>query len=635
MRIIYLLNLINCLFFLSGNLYSQVFINKEIPSHLKTDADAVVRYYSYHYEVIGLNETKTTITKVVTVLNKDGVVHGHFNTSTPVGNTIQLTYAIVYDKEGKVIEKMRDKNTFRFLASDDDAFMQDEVVKKVMPLTHKEFPYTTEVSYEIKEKGSMFYPLWVPQNDLYVSVEAATFQLTIPSYISLKYQSSLLSDAQVFNTNKTSIYKWKVLDLKALKAIPYAPPVFERMPSLILSPDTFVMHEIAGSLKDWNSFGRWNANLHKGRANLPPELVLLMNEKVSHCKSNLDSLEALYKLLQNHCRYLSIQLGIGGWQPAPVKETFSKGYGDCKALSFMLVAMLNYYNIEAYYTIIRAGDELFSFQQDFAHPRFNHVVVCAPNNGDTLWIECTEKYFKLGYYGNFIANRNALIIKQNNGELLTVKPLGHNENKYITKLEYTLTEAGEINGTLHKKSMGYFFEIRQKRFKDQKGEKYKDFILKNYFGRDVIIKASENKDLGNLIEEEVGFMKGNYARISKEKSVFNLFPTQLYSMENVCNGSRNEDIYIPRSYSIIDTLIIHLPNQNVSTITQQNKKIENEFGSLTIQIKQSNQEITLVREMQINRGRYTASLTKSFCELIKQNHQLSMSEAILTVKNTE
>ena len=59
--------------------------------------------------------------------------------------------------------------------------------------------------------------------------------------------------------------------------------------------------------------------------------------------------------MQNNTRYISIQLGIGGWRPFEAAYVASKGYGDCKALSNYMYSLLKEAGILSYYTLVKAG----------------------------------------------------------------------------------------------------------------------------------------------------------------------------------------------------------------------------------------------------------------------------------------
>ena len=47
----------------------------------------------------------------------------------------------------------------------------------------------------------------------------------------------------------------------------------------------------------------------------------------------IEKAKIVYKYMQEKTRYISVQVGIGGFKPMLAKDVDRLGYGDCKALS--------------------------------------------------------------------------------------------------------------------------------------------------------------------------------------------------------------------------------------------------------------------------------------------------------------
>src|SRR4030095_3800912 len=138
------------------------------------------------------------------------------------------------------------------------------------------------------------------------------------------------------------------------------------------------------------------------------------NNLVKDAPSESEKIKRIYEYMQNNFRYVSIQLGIGGYRPFSATFTDQKKYGDCKGLSNYMKAALKSVGIKSHIAIINAQYNAEPVDPDFPANNFNHAILCVPGK-DTIWLECTSSSAEFGKLGTFTENRNALLVTENGG----------------------------------------------------------------------------------------------------------------------------------------------------------------------------------------------------------------------------
>lgn len=97
------------------------------------------------------------------------------------------------------------------------------------------------------------------------------------------------------------------------------------------------------------------------------------------------------RLVQDECRYLSLNLELGGQIPSPPGEVLRRRFGDCKDLSFLLSNLLGKLGVRArpilVNTLLRAAIQNFLPMPSL----FNHVIVEITVDGERRWIDTTLK----------------------------------------------------------------------------------------------------------------------------------------------------------------------------------------------------------------------------------------------------
>lgn len=100
--------------------------------------------------------------------------------------------------------------------------------------------------------------------------------------------------------------------------------------------------------------------------------------------------EAALQLVESRIRYVALAMGDGGLVPANATDTWSRRYGDCKAKTALLLAILGELGIEAEPVIVNSafGDTL---SERLPSPSaFDHVIVRAHVDGRVYWLDGTR-----------------------------------------------------------------------------------------------------------------------------------------------------------------------------------------------------------------------------------------------------
>ena len=145
-----------------------------------------------------------------------------------------------------------------------------------------------------------------------------------------------------------------------------------------------------------------------------------------------EKIAVLYQYMQRNMRYVSIQLGIGGFKPFPVKFVDEKGYGDCKALTNYMRHLLQVAGIISYPALINAGSDKMPADPLFPTDPFNHVILCIPSGKDTTWLECTSNKAEVGFLGTFTENKKALLLTEEGGQLVNTPRSNYTNNRYYS-----------------------------------------------------------------------------------------------------------------------------------------------------------------------------------------------------------
>ena len=145
------------------------------------------------------------------------------------------------------------------------------------------------------------------------------------------------------------------------------------------------------SFADWQGVSRVMAPLFATSGTVQPggQLASEIARIAGETQIPRERAAAALRLVQDRIAYLAEGMNGGNYVPQTPERTWETRYGDCKAKSLLLTAMLREMGIEARPVLVNTvrGDAVF---EDLPTPgSFNHVLVRAVIDGKDLWLDGT------------------------------------------------------------------------------------------------------------------------------------------------------------------------------------------------------------------------------------------------------
>jgi hypothetical protein len=405
-------------------------------------ADAVVRLDKRHLTLHSREEAVYAVRRVITVFTPEGREYNRMNVHYNSFKDIATFDGVIRDASGEIIREMDDEDRHDVSLTGGSTMATDGRILHAQ-LSHSTYPYTVELEYKVDYEGYFILPTWQPQPAPDVPVVAAEFKVSTRD--DLPYRHTVRNaemDVTTVVRDEEEHTTWSMASVASKPSLSYSRGWSHRAPRLHLAPTRFTIEERDGESHAWLDLGAWYRSLWANRTLLPPELKRTVDEVQAESSSRRETVRTLYTYMQDRTRYISIQLGLGGWKPFSPDYVHERGYGDCKALTNYLWAMLEYAGIEAVPALIDRGMTPGPFLEDFPSNQFNHVVLTVPVEEDTLWIEATSQQLPFDTVHPGIADRPALLLTSDGGKLVRTPASTAGDNVITRTTEIALKPNG-------------------------------------------------------------------------------------------------------------------------------------------------------------------------------------------------
>jgi hypothetical protein len=287
-----------------------------------------------------------------------------------------------------------------------------------------------------------------------------------------------------------------------------------------------------------------------------------------------------------------------------------KKYGDCKALSNYMIALLKEAGIIGKYVEIYGGKNPPPFIEDFTFSQSNHVIACVPMGKDTVWLECTSQTASPGYMGSFTGNRKALIIDESGGHLVQTPVYKVADNVQVRLVKAVADGEGNLSAEINSSYSGLQQDFPHSLMYDaskEDREKYLNqmFNLPTY----QVVKSNykEHKGIVPSVDEYLQITLSNYATITGKR--FFLAPNLFGGASDrlMPDTARQYDYVIKDPYRDIDSVEIKIPNGYKIETTPKDMLLQTKFGKYISSVKVLEDKVIYYRMMEQNSGRFAAN----------------------------
>nr|WP_321452373.1 transglutaminase domain-containing protein [uncultured Carboxylicivirga sp.] len=547
-------------------------------------------------------------------------------------NQLKDLNANIEDLNGNIIKKLKKKDLKHTSASSYSTFHSDGQYTS-FSLIYNQYPHIFKYSYTTELTNYIHLINWLPCNKFNCPIEEATLSATLPNnYLYRTIEKGIdTTFSKIDPINELTTYIWKVNYPSKPESEKYAPSGYTWTPRVEIIPTAF-NYGIKGTTDSWSTFGNWLYKLNLNMNELTQEEKATVHQLTDTITNKHDKIKVLYHYLQDNTRYINVSLDLGGLQTYPAEYVCINKYGDCKALSNYMQALLNEAGIPSYYTVIYAGLKPFKVLEEYPSQQFNHVILVVPQDRDTIWLECTSSIAPFNYLGTHTQGRKALIVNSNS-KLIDTPALSADDchNIYSTLVKI---KSGQ-NSLISTKSIqrGYNFEYFRSFGKNIPKDKQSALLNRINFMSRLTFKEINNE----IIHRDSSYLLLNFKAETPylteeigDRTI--IHPLNQFSFKLEKPQKRTQPVAIYKPIAQTDTIIYHF-NKKIKDIKGcRNLQFDSSFGIYKKTVEQNDSTLKVIRTIIINRGTYPVTDYNSFYDFIQDINQTENQKILISYK---
>jgi hypothetical protein len=199
----------------------------------------------------------------------------------------------------------------------------------------------------------------------------------------------------------------------------------------------------------WPQIARWYAGLSRDRYVLTPAIEAKLAGVVRDARTLDDSVRAVHRWVAQDFRYVSLSLGIGGYQPRLPAQVWETQYGDCKDKATFFVAVARKMGLEAYPVLLSSGGGVERTMPSVNS--FDHMIAALKRPGDRgyTYLDLTADLVPYGSLPSGYQGEFGLVVHPDGSfEEITFPQDPPSANRSVSTLTAELAPDGTLKGHL-------------------------------------------------------------------------------------------------------------------------------------------------------------------------------------------
>ncbi|MEX1181731.1 MAG: DUF3857 domain-containing protein [Gemmatimonadota bacterium] len=377
---------------------------------------------------------------------------------SPDHQTLRLNWARVLTPAGDVISdapaQLQESDVTA--ATSNPVYVNQKEVRfslgGVAPNTIIDVSYTIEDTARYHEGD--FHAGWAVHGRSPATVRRSRFIFDVPAGVEPRITEKNLSAAGITSQHgDRRTYAWSMSDVPPYRAEPFAPDT-----------NSVRMYIQASLPLTWADVGRWYGALSDDRYVLSPAAAAKVDATVANAASRLDTIRAVHRWVAQDIRYVSVSLGLGGYQPRLPDETVTTGFGDCKDKTTLFIAALRSVGIEAHPVLLNTNHAAVSPEHPSIH-QFNHLIAAVAEGGRYTFTDPTSPLTPYGELPYAEQDGFALVVLPDGSvDEVRLPRISADERRIEYRISATLSDAGQLAGSMEEVNTGPGFEARRAAF---------------------------------------------------------------------------------------------------------------------------------------------------------------------------